>query len=612
MALERFLALHQVFMMLSHDRLFFEADRRKKLEKIVCCCAEALDVSRVGIWRFDHTGHKLENELTYLLNDRRFFQPGTLYEQDFPQYFQSLKAERVINADQARTDKRTQEFSSIYLEPSGIHSMLDVPIFNEGELAGILCLEHLAQRSWQLEEISFATSIADLISLINLHDSWQDNRRELEFLHNRDLLTRLENRETFQRRLEHDLAPAQDLSPHCLLLIGMDGFKAINDRYGFQQANKLLVAFADRLHQFASQQGITAARIGGDIFGLWPLHQAGQRTLTLIRTLQQELQRPVMMADGSSIQISFSISATELPVPGYQGADPMRCAEYALLQAKTHSKGGVVFFENTWVSSLNQSNQLDTELVQALSHGQIKPHYQPIVQAHNGAVVGIESLARWEKQNGEIVPPGLFLPRLAALGLIPELGKLMLEKSCADLARLLRTQPDIGWVAINIASEHLSQPDFIQQIQTALYKTGLSPHQIKLEIIEDLLAQDTLLLQRNIRSLRQADLKLSIDDFGTGYSSMARLKQLPIANVKIDRSFVNGLPIDLDDQCIARSVIGLAKGMGMSTTAEGIETRQQLEWMQENGCDFLQGYLIARPMPMEALTEWLVQGNRPA
>lgn len=612
MSLERFLALHQVFMMLSHDRLFFEVDRRKKLKKIACCCAEALDVSRVGIWRFDHTRRKLENELTYQLNDNDFLQPRPLYERDFPQYFQSLKAERVINADHARTDTRTHEFSSIYLEPSDTHSMLDVPIFNEGELAGILCLEHQSPRNWQLEEISFATSIADLISLINLHDAWQDNRRELEFLQNRDLLTRLENRETFQRRLEHDLAPEQNAAPHCLLLISMDGFKAINDRYGFQQANKLLVACADRLHQFASQQGITAARIGGDIFGLWPLPQAGHPTLAQIQKLQQELQRSVMMADGSSIQTSFSISATELPVPGYQGADPMRCAEYALLQAKAHSKGGVVFFENTWVSSLNQSNQLDTELMQALSHGQIKPHYQPIVQAHNGAIVGIESLARWEKDTGEVVAPGLFLPRLAALGLIPELGRLMLEKSCSDLAHLLRTQPDIRWVAINIASEHLSQPDFIQQIQTALYKAGLLPHQIKLEIIEDLIAQDTLLLQRNIRSLRQADLKLSIDDFGTGYSSMARLKQLPIANVKIDRSFVNGLPVDPDDQCIARSVIGLAKGMGMSTTAEGIETRQQLEWMQENGCDFLQGYLIARPMPMEALNEWLVQGNRNA
>ena len=594
-----------MLMALGRDSVFISADRKSRLAKIVKFCARSLGINRVSVWKLDNQLKRLECEVLFTLQQDFVENVSPLHESDFPRYFAALKQQRLINADDARSDGRTAEFTDSYLMPENIHSMLDVPVFSAGELSGILCLEQLDQRSWKIPEMALATSIADLISLINLHDNWQQSQRELEFLHHIDLLTGLENRVTFQRRLESDLKFLNHPDSHALILVGIDGFKVINDSFGYQLANQILIEVATRLQSLNLDNPPTLARTAGDVFAIWATNINDVELMTLLMTVQQRLAELIEMPDNTSMHISFTISVTLLPVPGFSGADPMRCAEYGLLRAKAGNRGSVTFFDQEWVAQLNHDHGLDSEISNALIQNKFFPHYQPIVSASTGEVVGIEALARWQKSSDEVMAPNAFLPKMAELGLIPALGRIILRQACVDLKKMMDMALPIRWVAINIAGEHLSQPDFIEQVVSILSETGLENHNIRLEIIEELIAQDNHMLQQNVQRLKDAGLRMAIDDFGTGYSSLSRLKQLPIGNLKIDRSFVAGLPGDNDDQCISRSILGLAQGLGMTVTAEGIETPGQAQWLRDNGCDFFQGFLISRPLSFNQLTEWL-------
>lgn len=597
-----------MLMALSRDSVFISADRTARLEKIAGFCSRSLGISRVSVWKLDKTFKRLDCEVLYTMAGEDFrTQVPSLHEANFPNYFAAIKQQRLINADKARSDERTAEFTHSYLVPENISSMLDVPVFSAGELSGILCLEQLDERQWKIPEMALATSIADLISLINLHDSWQQSQRELEFLHHRDLLTRLENRVTFQRRMENDLRTRDSSDTHALILVGIDGFKVINDAYGYQLANQILITVASRLQTLDVESPLTVARTGGDVFAIWAANIGDIELMKLLMNVQQRLAELIVMPDSTSMHISFTIGVTLLPVPGFSGADPMRCGEYGLVRAKAANRGSVTFFDQEWVAQLNYDHGLDTEISKALLHNQFFPHYQPIVSASTGEVVGIEALARWQKSADEVRAPNMFLPKLAELGLIPALGKTILRQACVDLKTMIDLGLPVRWVAVNIAGEHLSQPDFIEQVVSILSDTGLEHHNIRLEIVEELIVQDNHVLQQNVRRLKDAGLRMAIDDFGTGYSSLSRLKQLPIGNLKIDRSFVAGLPGGNDDQCISRSILGLAQGLGMSVTAEGIETREQALWLRENGCNFFQGFLISRPLALKPLMEWMAR-----
>lgn len=600
MSVDKYLQRQSALMRLSREQVFNSLSRNMKLNRIVQACVELLDVSRASVWLVSPNEEELYCEALFC-SKNGYSNGQRLTAESFPNYFSALRTERVIKAENARTDSRTLEFTRDYFEPNNIYSLLDMPIFYSDKLSGVLCFEHTSPRKWDIETISMGTSVADLISLINITKHWEDSQSQVEQLKVHDALTMLPNRDYFQTQIDLDLAQAPSHVKHYIILLGLDRFSLINNRYGYHQANHELLRFAQTLKRVCHVLDYMPARINGDIFAIWVPGSSYQAALQIINDLKVELGN----SDENSVDLNFTASITELPIGDFRGENPFLCAEYALQRAKKESKGSVTQFQPEWVDLINSSNIDDQRLISALKNKEIVPFYQPIVNARTLEVVGVEALARWVTKDGVIRTPDVFLHRLRKLGLMAEFGRSIIEASLAEFSELNAQHKVLKWLSVNISSEQLLSSDFIPHIQRALGETKLTTDHIRLEIVEDLLAEHNPILQSNILNLTKAGLSLSIDDFGTGYSSLSRLKQLPISNLKIDKSFTRGLPDSTEDCCIAASIVGLSLGMQLKVTCEGVETQEQVDWLRDQGCHLLQGFLLAKPMPKEALRMWL-------
>lgn len=604
---EKFIRLHKSLMALSHASGFIDRPRVNQLRQLLKACAEALEVSRVSVWRLDGRQQAIECELLYVLQDDSYQSGTRLYRTDFPRYFEALAQNRLIDAEAAGDDLRTSEFYQPYLKPHDIRSMLDAPIFAGGKLFGVLCLEQVgAERQWDMAELSYTAAVADTVSLLNEQQLWMAEREQLQFLEQFDLLTGLEKRSNFNQRLELDLTRnATEQRTRALILLGIDYFSYINDSLGHAAADSVLVDLAQHLQQVALPAKSRLARVAGDIFAVWlPDLDSTRQLEQLLNQLQAFAQEPLGNDRGKT---NLSLSAGVVVYNDGQDSvrSPMRCAEVALQRAKEQARGSVVYFSEQWLEQMVQRRTLEAEMLQAIEHNQFLPFYQPIICARSGQCVGFEALIRWHHPERGLISPAAFLPLAKKLGLMCRLGSLMLQHACADLHRL-RTAFGCGyWVSVNLAAEQLYSSSLVQEIDQLLNRFDLPPDALELEIVEELISQDSALVRAQISAMSALGLKLAIDDFGTGYSSLARLKDMPVSKLKIDKSFVDGLPGVEHDRCISESIIGLAKGLRLQLVAEGVENVAQVEYLSAVGCDYLQGFHFARPMPLEELEAFL-------
>jgi len=285
--------------------------------------------------------------------------------------------------------------------------------------------------------------------------------------------------------------------------------------------------------------------------------------------------------------------------------DPIRSAEVAMQRAKMKDRGGVSYFTADFMVELQESQRLEQEITTAFDKGELLSHYQPIISADTGKVVGIEALVRWQHPELGLIPPYQFLPLVNKLGLMSKLGSIMLRQACEDVKKLLSGNVGIEWISINLAADQLYDPHLATEISQLISEYEIPSDIIELEIIEELISQNSDIVRYQLEAISALGVKLSIDDFGTGFSSLSRLKHLPVSKIKIDKSFVDGLPEAEDDQCIVDAIIGLGEGMNLNLVAEGVETLAQADWLIQKGCQYLQGYLYAKPMSFESLQEFL-------
>lgn len=598
----KFISLHQSLMALTHDEGFLNRDRQTKLRAITRTCCERLNVSRVSVWGLNECADTITCELMYLAESDTFKDGLELREADGPKYFQAIKENRIVDAHSAQTDPRTAEFSLSYLQPLGIRSLLDTPIFAAGRLQGVLCLEHIGpERRWDIAELAYAAALADTISLINQHESWMREHQKMEFLEHFDSLTGLENRRSFLQRIERD--PERENLPQAsraLLLMGLDHFSQVNDRHGQHLADKALCDLAYRLRVIAQTCGASLAR-SGDEFLFWlPQAETVKQLEKIITQLMAELAEPVTVAQGTDIPLQASTGVVVYPQLGEAIRDPIHCAELALRRAKRQQRGSIEYFSNAWLDQLQVRREEEQALRTAFEEQQLCAYYQPIL-GQAGLPTCAEALVRWQHPEKGILPPGAFLPLLAELGLMGQLGDFMLRQACSDLHMMRQQGHAPAWVSVNISAEQLYSGQLVQQVSGLLQEFELPGECLQLEIVEELIGQESDLLRSQLLAFSELGVGLAIDDFGTGYSSLSRLKLLPVNKLKIDKSFVDGLPGDPHDQCIARSIIGLARGMDMQVVAEGVETASQADWLRQQGCEYLQGYCFAKPMPLADL-----------
>jgi diguanylate cyclase (GGDEF)-like protein/PAS domain S-box-containing protein len=428
----------------------------------------------------------------------------------------------------------------------------------------------------------------------------RQSEARLEHLVHYDPLTQLPNRRLLESRLHHALGQAERQQHRiALLLIDLDRFKAVNDSLGHPIGDELLEALAQRLATRLREED-TLGRLGGDEFLLvLEQLQRPEDAAGVAQSMLRLLERPFRLASGTEIYVGASIGISLYPDDGGSVTDLIKHADVAMYQAKEEGRGTYRFYTPSLTRVANERLALEARLHCALADGELRLHYQPQFATQNKQLLGCEALVRWLSPEEGLVPPARFIPLAEETGLIVPLGDWVLRTACAQAKHWL----DGAWpevrVAVNLSGRQLRDPDLAERIAAILAETGLPPERLKLELTESMIMSQGEQTADLLRSLKSLGLRLSIDDFGTGYSSLAYLKHFPIDELKIDRSFVQDIPEDQNDMEIAATIIAMARNLHLTVMAEGVETREQLEFLCRQGCHACQGYLLGRPMPAD-------------
>lgn len=425
-----------------------------------------------------------------------------------------------------------------------------------------------------------------------------------------DPLTHLPNRRLLQDRLEHAIATSQR-QQHlgALLFIDLDDFKTLNDNRGHHIGDLLLIAVAERLRHSVREQD-TVARLGGDEFvivleGLNSgrneaaahARQVAEKILTSLNKVYVLEQREYFNTPSIGICLFGDIS---VPID-----ELLKQADQAMYHAKAAGRNTLRFFDPEMQSVAAQRFALQHELREALQLQQFKLFYQPQTNA-TGQVTGAEALIRWLHPHRGIVSPLEFIPLAEDSGLIIPLGNWILETACRQLVDWSKEPATAHLsISINVSARQFQQHNFVEQLLQIITRTKADPRKLKLELTESMLVDNPEDIITKMDALKNHDIKFSLDDFGTGYSSLSYLKRLPINELKIDKSFVNDILIDPNDAAIARMIIRLAQSMELKVIAEGVETKEQRDWLEQEGCFKYQGYYFGRPMPVEKFDEYI-------
>ena len=438
--------------------------------------------------------------------------------------------------------------------------------------------------------------------LLPLYLLWKTGQMSLEreqrALH--DGLTGLANRVLLADRVEAHLA---DGRPGALCLLDLDRFKEVNDSLGHAVGDELLMQVADRLRQTTRADDV-AARIGGDEFVLLLDVEDEIEARDAVCRLGKLLQRPYEVA-GARLEVEVSIGIAMLPDHGDRLEPLLRRADAAMYAAKS-SGDLMVVFDDDLAGVAPSRLSLLAELRRATQNDELEIHYQPKVAVADGRPVGLEALVRWRHPERGLLPPGAFLPLAERTSVMRSVTTAVLDQVFSQLAAWRADGLAIP-VAVNASLYDLSDAGFAARLQTGLERHGLAPDLLTLEITEEALVGDPSRALATLQACVDAGIELSLDDFGTGHASLTRLKRLPVAEVKIDRSFVQHLDEARhgQDVAIVRSVVELAGGLGLRSVAEGVETPDTLAVLADFGCDVAQGFLIARPMPAAEVAAWL-------
>ncbi|MEX9251508.1 putative bifunctional diguanylate cyclase/phosphodiesterase [Pseudenterobacter timonensis] len=433
-----------------------------------------------------------------------------------------------------------------------------------------------------------------------LASSLAEANRELAQLALHDTLTRLPNRILLEDRLDQAISKADREGTHfALMFMDLDGFKAVNDAYGHDVGDKLLIAVTERLHQPLKGQ-FTLARIGGDEFVLLAEMDEPDDAASLASALVRAIDTPFAI-DPYELVVTVSIGIALYPHDGKTDRELMFNADAAMYHTKHVGRNGYHFFQPSMNTLAQAHLQLMNDLWLALDRHEFRLLYQPKFHAPAGPILGFEALLRWEHPQQGLLSPDLFLPLAEKTGLIVPLGNWVINEACRQL-REWHLQGHTEWsMAVNLSTLQFEQPALVRTVLDCLARHQLPPESLILEVTETTAMSNPDESVRVLTELTNAGVKASIDDFGTGYSSLLYLKRLPACELKIDRAFVKELSGESEDATIVSAIVALAKTLNLKVVAEGVETTAQQAFLTQLGCNTLQGYLLGKPVTPQAV-----------
>ncbi len=495
------------------------------------------------------------------------------------------------------------------LPEGGILALLCVPLVtSEGELVGAIGVGDVSPREWSEAHIETLNELARVIVAdCELRRELAGHRRsEQELVQGalHDPLTGLPNRLLFMERLGHAILRARrrDNPQFAVLFLDLDRFKVVNDSLGHHVGDELLVTIAKRLEACLRTED-TVARLGGDEFAILLESIIDVTDATRVaERIRQELTAPVNLSGYevfTSASIGIALSSISYDRPEYL----LRNADMAMYRAKASGLAHYEVFDRKMHAEALSRLQMETDLRQAVERSEFHLHYQPIVALESGTIMGFEALLRWNHPAQGPVSPLDFISLAEETGLILPIGRWVLEEACRQVqawqSRSPRGQPLS--VGVNLSVKQFSQPDLVDQVRSVLRETGLDPHALKLEITESVIVDNADFATHMLEELKSLGVHVFMDDFGTGYSSLSYMHRLPLDSIKIDRSFISGMESEGRNYQLVRTIIMLARSVGMSVVAEGVETEGQLRELRRLGCEYGQGFFFSRPVaPAEA------------
>ncbi|WP_438350458.1 EAL domain-containing protein [Paenibacillus sp. FA6] len=497
------------------------------------------------------------------------------------------QARRLFLSSLQQGELQTMETVIIHREGHHVHlSSLSVPVIVDGDVKGTYLI---------FRDISEEKRSKEKIQQMAYHD-------ELTGLPNRRLLKVTLVETIHQCRLEN--------SPFALLFMDIDRFKIINDSLGHAYGDQFLLMVSERLQQAMIGMHVTIARMGGDEFTLICHGDSSADTPAQIaQRLIEVIQIPYRLKD-NDFYVSASIGIAIYPEHGEDAEQLIRNADTAMYEVKRNGKNGYQFYSSQLDEHMMAKVELEADLRKAIKHNELLIHYQPQMNQRTMQIIGIEALLRWNHPEKGIIAPGIFIPIAEETGLIDEIGAWVLREACLQMKRW---EQQYSWkipVSVNLSTQQFHQKHLVREVKNILTETGLSPEFLELEITESMM-MDVVRSSQILRELSGLGIRLSMDDFGTGYSSLSYLKMFPIHKLKIDRSFIKDITINDDDRAIVATIIAMAHNLKMNVIAEGVETKEQLQLLMENGCDEIQGYYFSKPIPASEIERlYLVPLNR--
>jgi len=435
-------------------------------------------------------------------------------------------------------------------------------------------------------------------------------QEKIQNLANFDVLTGLPNRRMFTEVINSVFEPhIDDQEIGALLFIDLDHFKNINDSLGHAAGDWILKRVAERLKKLV-REGDLLARLGGDEFVLMLPKLSGnaviaeQQALQIGKRLIKDVSVPYPF-ENQTLHIGASVGISLFPGKEQKASDLLKQADTAMYHAKAAGRKTVVFFDNKMQLQADKRLRVYSELTQAIANDELVVHYQPQHMIDSKELVGVEALVRWQPVGRMMVSPAEFIPIAEETDLIIDIGFWVLNKSCNEFVAMRKEGTIIPQLSVNVSAKQFHCSGFVDSILTILDETGMDPTMLNLEITESVVLGNAENAIYKMEQLRELGISFAIDDFGAGYSSLSYLKRLPADELKIDRSFIKNIPQDRKNMTIVEAVLAMARHLGFNVTAEGVETRQQLEFLRQLKCNFYQGYLASKPVSARDLARYL-------
>lgn len=429
---------------------------------------------------------------------------------------------------------------------------------------------------------------------------------ELTYMAYYDILTGLYNRNYFVRLLGEFVRRAgEENEMVAVMFLDVDDFRRINDGMGIIVGDELVQLFGQYLIDLMGDN-VIISHFNSDIYCIGIYAPYGARSVeTIYQSIRERLKKPFKLTSGQEIFITVSVGVAEYPEAASNTLELINCAEIVMFKAKNMGKDKIQYFDGAILEDFLQNVTIETKLKEAVFAQNFMMYFQPQFRTTDRALRGVEALIRWKDDTGDMISPAVFIPIAEKNGTIVPIGTWVIEESLKAYAEWKRKYHYPLIMSINISAIQYKQPDFIDKLLQILEKYEISPYEIELEITESILIDDFTEITERLAVLRDIGIKISLDDFGTGFSSLSYLKGLPIDTLKIDKSFIDTVITDENTRIITESIIYMVKKLGLETIAEGVETEEQFQYLNEISCDIIQGFYLGKPMPAEDIEKLL-------